>query len=50
MSQRTGVTECVDGSVENEDELQRHYTSLCDLRLNAKQAAEPIEAWDERFP
>jgi 3-deoxy-7-phosphoheptulonate synthase len=39
------VTECVGGSVQNEDELQRHYTSLCDPRLNANQAAELIEAW-----
>jgi 3-deoxy-7-phosphoheptulonate synthase len=39
------VTECVGGSVENEDELHRHYTSLCDPRLNANQATELIEAW-----
>jgi len=39
------VTECVGGSVESEDELQRHYTSLCDPRLNAGQATELIEAW-----
>jgi len=39
------VTECVGGSVENEDELQRHYTSLCDPRLNVNQATELIEAW-----
>ncbi|MGW4825874.1 3-deoxy-7-phosphoheptulonate synthase [Streptomyces sp. NPDC004227] len=39
------VTECVGGSVENEDELQRHYTSLCDPRLNVDQATELIEAW-----
>ena len=39
------VTECVGGSVENEDQLQRHYTSLCDPRLNPGQAVELIEAW-----
>ncbi|MEV0492145.1 3-deoxy-7-phosphoheptulonate synthase [Streptomyces atratus] len=39
------VTECIGGSVENEDELQRHYTSLCDPRLNVDQAGELIEAW-----
>jgi 3-deoxy-7-phosphoheptulonate synthase len=39
------VTECVGGSVENEDELRRHYTSLCDPRLNANQATELVEAW-----
>jgi 3-deoxy-7-phosphoheptulonate synthase len=39
------VTECIGGSVENEDELQRHYTSLCDPRLNANQATELIDAW-----
>jgi len=39
------VTECVGGSVRNEDDLQRHYTSLCDPRLNADQATELVEAW-----
>jgi 3-deoxy-7-phosphoheptulonate synthase len=39
------VTECVGGSVESEDDLPRHYTSLCDPRLNAGQATELIEAW-----
>ncbi|WP_336605699.1 3-deoxy-7-phosphoheptulonate synthase [Streptomyces sp. BA2] len=39
------VTECVGGTVENEEELRRHYTSLCDPRLNADQATELIEAW-----
>ncbi|RKS73131.1 3-deoxy-D-arabinoheptulosonate-7-phosphate synthase [Actinomadura pelletieri DSM 43383] len=39
------VTECVGGPVRNEDELQRHYTSLCDPRLNADQATELVEAW-----
>lgn len=39
------VTECIGGSVQNEEELHRHYTSLCDPRLNADQAAELIEAW-----
>lgn len=39
------VTECVGGSVENEDGLQRHYTTLCDPRLNAGQAVELLEAW-----
>jgi 3-deoxy-7-phosphoheptulonate synthase len=39
------VTECVGGPVENEDELPRHYTSLCDPRLNPAQATELIEAW-----
>ena len=39
------VTECVGGSVRDEDELPRHYTSLCDPRLNPQQAVELIEAW-----
>ncbi|WP_225801883.1 3-deoxy-7-phosphoheptulonate synthase [Streptomyces sp. NK15101] len=39
------VTECIGGPVENEDGLQRHYTTLCDPRLNADQATELIEAW-----
>ncbi|SCL41873.1 3-deoxy-D-arabinoheptulosonate-7-phosphate synthase [Micromonospora pallida] len=39
------VTECIGGSVENEDELPRHYTSLCDPRLNVNQATALIEAW-----
>lgn len=39
------VTECIGGSVEDEGDLQRHYTSLCDPRLNADQATELIEAW-----
>jgi 3-deoxy-7-phosphoheptulonate synthase len=39
------VTECIGGSVDSEDDLQRHYTSLCDPRLNANQATELIEAW-----
>jgi len=39
------VTECIGGSVKNDDELQRHYTSLCDPRLNVDQATELIEAW-----
>jgi 3-deoxy-7-phosphoheptulonate synthase len=39
------VTECVGGSVGSEEELHRHYTSLCDPRLNADQATELIEAW-----
>ncbi|MFF1715879.1 3-deoxy-7-phosphoheptulonate synthase [Streptomyces sp. NPDC058268] len=39
------VTECIGGSVESEADLQRHYTSLCDPRLNADQAVELIEAW-----
>lgn len=39
------VTECIGGSVASEDELLRHYTSLCDPRLNANQATELIEAW-----
>ncbi|WP_405792430.1 3-deoxy-7-phosphoheptulonate synthase [Streptomyces sp. NBC_01506] len=39
------VTECVGGSVGSEDELPRHYTSLCDPRLNAGQALELVEAW-----
>lgn len=39
------VTECIGGSVESEDDLQRHYTSLCDPRLNFDQATELIEAW-----
>nr|CEL13116.1 2-keto-3-deoxy-D-arabino-heptulosonate-7-phosphate synthase II [Kibdelosporangium sp. MJ126-NF4] len=39
------VTECVGGSVRSEDDLQRHYSSLCDPRLNADQATELLEAW-----
>jgi 3-deoxy-7-phosphoheptulonate synthase len=39
------VTECIGGSVTDDDELHRHYTSLCDPRLNADQATELIEAW-----
>ncbi|MEW2543632.1 3-deoxy-7-phosphoheptulonate synthase [Micromonospora chalcea] len=41
----TDVTECVGGSVAGEDDLARHYTSLCDPRLNPVQATELIEAW-----
>ncbi|MFI9583654.1 3-deoxy-7-phosphoheptulonate synthase [Streptomyces sp. NPDC052236] len=39
------VTECIGGSVESEADLGRHYTSLCDPRLNVEQAGELIEAW-----
>lgn len=39
------VTECIGGSVADADELPRHYTSLCDPRLNVDQATELIEAW-----
>lgn len=39
------VTECIGGPVEHEDGLLRHYTTLCDPRLNADQATELIEAW-----
>jgi 3-deoxy-7-phosphoheptulonate synthase len=39
------VSECIGGAVECEDDLQRHYSSLCDPRLNTDQAAELIEAW-----
>jgi 3-deoxy-7-phosphoheptulonate synthase len=39
------VTECVGGSVPEEDDLPRHYSSLCDPRLNPEQATELIEAW-----
>jgi 3-deoxy-7-phosphoheptulonate synthase len=39
------VTECIGGSVKDEDDLQRHYSSLCDPRLNIDQAIELIEAW-----
>ncbi|MEV4807732.1 3-deoxy-7-phosphoheptulonate synthase [Nonomuraea sp. NPDC049421] len=39
------VTECVGGPVKSEDDLLRHYSSLCDPRLNADQAIELIEAW-----
>ncbi|WP_327000774.1 3-deoxy-7-phosphoheptulonate synthase [Dactylosporangium sp. NBC_01737] len=38
------VTECIGGSV-TDDDLRRHYTSLCDPRLNAEQATELLEAW-----
>lgn len=39
------VTECIGGSVKCEDDLLRHYSSLCDPRLNVAQATELIEAW-----
>jgi 3-deoxy-7-phosphoheptulonate synthase len=39
------VTECLGGSVQDEDDLLRHYSSLCDPRLNIDQATELIEAW-----
>ncbi|GAA3609067.1 3-deoxy-7-phosphoheptulonate synthase [Nonomuraea rosea] len=39
------VTECIGGSVKGEDDLLRHYSSLCDPRLNVDQATELIEAW-----
>jgi len=39
------VTECIGGSVESEEDLHRHYTSLCDPRLNVNQATELIETW-----
>ncbi|MGV9699527.1 3-deoxy-7-phosphoheptulonate synthase [Streptomyces sp. NPDC003470] len=39
------VTECVGGSVEREEQITGHYTSLCDPRLNPEQALELIEAW-----
>lgn len=39
------VTECVGGTVRSEDDLPRHYTSLCDPRLNIDQATELVEAW-----
>ncbi|MFH8604522.1 3-deoxy-7-phosphoheptulonate synthase [Streptomyces flaveolus] len=39
------VTECIGGSVESEDHITGHYTSLCDPRLNPDQALELIEAW-----
>ncbi|MGV9310697.1 3-deoxy-7-phosphoheptulonate synthase [Streptomyces sp. NPDC003691] len=39
------VTECVGGSVPDEEALERRYTSLCDPRLNIHQAGEVIGAW-----
>ena len=36
------------GSVRNEDDLLRNYSSLCDPRLNPDQATELIEAWVKR--
>ncbi|MBQ1025051.1 3-deoxy-7-phosphoheptulonate synthase [Micromonospora sp. C95] len=39
------VTECIGGSVRSEDDLLRHYTSLCDPRLNLEQAVDLVEAW-----
>lgn len=39
------VTECIGGPVEDAAQVERHYTSLCDPRLNPDQATELIEAW-----
>lgn len=39
------VTECIGGSVKTDDDLRRHYTSLCDPRLNVDQATQLVEAW-----
>ena len=39
------VTECIGGPVHDEDDLPRHYSSLCDPRLNLDQATELIEAF-----
>ncbi|MGW1279611.1 3-deoxy-7-phosphoheptulonate synthase [Streptomyces tsukubensis] len=39
------VTECIGGSVRDEGDLDRRYTSLCDPRLNVHQALDLIEAW-----
>lgn len=39
------VTECIGGPVRDEEDLLRHYSSLCDPRLNPDQATELIEAW-----
>jgi 3-deoxy-7-phosphoheptulonate synthase len=41
----SNVTECIGGPVKSEDDLPRHYSTLCDPRLNAEQATELIEAW-----
>ena len=45
-----GVTECIGGPVQGEEDLPRHYTSLCDPRLNLDQATELIEAWGKGAP
>lgn len=38
------VTECIGGGV-REEMLPQRYTTLCDPRLNPKQAAELLQAW-----
>ncbi|MEV0134054.1 3-deoxy-7-phosphoheptulonate synthase [Dactylosporangium sp. NPDC050688] len=45
-----GVTECIGGPVPGEEDLPRHYSSLCDPRLNLDQATELIEAWGKSTP
>ncbi|ORT61439.1 FkbO/Hyg5 family chorismatase [Streptomyces sp. CB03238] len=37
------VTECIGGPVLGADDVDRHYTTLCDPRLNAEQAAHLID-------
>ncbi|MDR7301962.1 3-deoxy-7-phosphoheptulonate synthase [Haloactinomyces albus] len=39
------VTECVGGPIEGEQDLYRHYTTLCDPRLNPEQAHLLLEQW-----
>lgn len=40
----SAVTECVGGAV-REEMLPQRYTTLCDPRLNPKQASELLQAW-----
>lgn len=39
------VTECVGASITDEGQLYRHYTTLCDPRLNPDQARELVGQW-----
>jgi len=39
------VTECVGGTVTDDDSLTTRYATLCDPRLNPDQALELIDAW-----
>ncbi|MEV0622114.1 3-deoxy-7-phosphoheptulonate synthase [Nonomuraea sp. NPDC050404] len=46
----TGVTECLGGGIGGEAELEARYTTLCDPRLNPRQALDVVEkvmpAWN----
>jgi 3-deoxy-7-phosphoheptulonate synthase len=41
------VTECVGGAVATEDDLDAHYTTLCDPRLSPAQAGALLDGWLE---